>query len=118
PLPKGCRNGKGIDPLLLPPGAFVAAPMELAMVQPADRNGEAVGDLASHRPLLRKFDVVGIRGSSAADETRLRGDKPQMIAIALAHWLADSEYPRGTRLGSWELALIVIRPAAQGPLYR
>jgi hypothetical protein len=30
PLPKGCRNGKGIDSLLVPPGAFIAAPMQLA----------------------------------------------------------------------------------------
>ena len=49
-----------IDPLVLPPGALVAAPVQLAMMQPADRNGEPVADLASHRPLLGKLDVVGI----------------------------------------------------------
>ena len=60
PLPKACRNGKRIDPLVLPPGALIAAPVQLTMVQPANGHGELVADLASHRPLLRKLDVVGI----------------------------------------------------------
>ena len=32
-LPKTCRNWKRIDPLRLPPGALVAATVQLAMVQ-------------------------------------------------------------------------------------
>ena len=59
-LPKTCRDRKRIDPLRLPPGALVAAPVQFAMVQPANGHGEPVADLASHRPLLRKLDVVGI----------------------------------------------------------
>ena len=58
--PKGCRDGKGIDPLVLPPAALIAAPVELAMVEPADGDSEAVADLAPHRALLGKFDVMGI----------------------------------------------------------
>jgi hypothetical protein len=34
--------------------------MEFAMVQPADRDGEAVADPPAHRPLLGEIDVVGI----------------------------------------------------------
>ena len=45
----------------LPPDALVAATMQVAMMQPANRNGEPVADLASHRPLLRELEVVGIR---------------------------------------------------------
>ena len=63
------------------------------MVQPADGNGELVADLAPHRPLLGKLDVVGIRRAPSADETRLRGHKPQMIAIAFAYRFADGEDP-------------------------
>ena len=59
-LPKGGRNPEGIYSVCPPPGAFVAAPMQLAMVQPANRNRELVADLAPHRPLLREFEVVGI----------------------------------------------------------
>jgi len=58
--PEACRDGKWIDPLFFPPGALIAAPMQLTMVQPANGNGELVADLASHRPLLSKFEVVGI----------------------------------------------------------
>src|SRR6516164_7626503 len=93
PLPKGCRKGKGIDSLLVPPGAFIATVMELAMVQPADGKGELVADLASHRPLLGKFEVMGIRRAPAADETRLRGHEPEMVAIAFAYRLADGKDP-------------------------
>ena len=60
PGPKGCRNGKGLDSLVLPPGMLVAAPVKFAMVQSADRHGEFVADLASHRPLFCELDVVGI----------------------------------------------------------
>jgi hypothetical protein len=50
--------------------------VEFPMVQPADRDGEAVADLAAHRLLPGKPDVMGIRGSPAADETPLRGYEP------------------------------------------
>jgi hypothetical protein len=93
PFPKGCRNGKGIDFLLVPPGAFIAAAMELAMMEPADGNGKFVADLASHRSLLGKFDVMSVRRAPPADETRLRNHKPQMVAIAFAYRFADGKYP-------------------------
>jgi len=43
-LPKACRDGKRIDPKVLPPGPFTVAPVQFPMVQPADRNGELVAD--------------------------------------------------------------------------
>jgi len=59
------------------------------MVQPADRDSELVAGLPPHRPLLRKFDVVGVRGGPAADETPLSGHKSQMVAVALPQGFAD-----------------------------
>ena len=59
------------------------------MMEPADRDGEAVADLPAHRPLLGKLDVVGIGGGAPADEARLDGDKLEVVAIALAHGFAD-----------------------------
>src|SRR6516162_5492048 len=93
PLPKGCSNGERIDSLLVPPGAFIAAPVELAMVQPANWNAELVANLASHRALLGKLEVMGIRWAPSADETGLRGDEPEMVAIAFAYRLADGKDP-------------------------
>jgi hypothetical protein len=58
--PKACRNGKRIDPLVLPPGAFITTPVELTMVQPANRNGVLVANLSPHRALLGKFEVMGV----------------------------------------------------------
>src|SRR6185437_10288414 len=91
PLPEVRRNGEGIDVPALPPGPFVAASVEFAMVQPANRNGEFVAGLAPDRPLLRKLDMVSVRGAPSAHETGLRGDKPQMIAIAFADRLPQGE---------------------------
>lgn len=59
------------------------------MMQPADGNGELVTNFAAHRRLFRELEVVGVRGASSADETGLRAHKPQVITIALEHWLAD-----------------------------
>src|SRR6516165_501574 len=87
--PQARGNDQGIDSLFLPPDALVAPPMEFSMMQPTNRNGEPITDFPPHRPLLRKFDVVGIRGRAAADKTGLCGHKPQMVAIALAYRFAD-----------------------------
>ena len=91
--PQARGNDQGIDSLFLPPDALVAPPMQFAMVQPADGHGEAIADPPPHRPLSRKLDVVGIRGRAAANEARLSGYKPQMVAIAFAYGFAnDSDF--------------------------
>jgi hypothetical protein len=89
PVPKACCNGERIDLLVLPPSAFIPASVEVTMVQPAERNGEFVTDLSSYSPVLCKLEVMSIRGRPSADETRLRGHKPQMVAIALPNRLID-----------------------------
>jgi hypothetical protein len=60
PVPKACCNGERIDFLVLPPSAFIPALVEVTMVQPANRNGELVADLPPDRPLLGKFEVMGV----------------------------------------------------------
>jgi len=105
--PQARGNDQRIDSLFLPPGALVAPPVKFAMVQPADRNGEAVADLPPHRALLGKLDVVGIRRGAAADEARLSGYEPQMLAIAFAHGLADD---RDRLLGRIDLLWLVALP--------
>src|SRR5262249_27810156 len=87
--PQGCRDRERIDLLAPPPNPLIATSMELAVVQPANRDGEAVANSASHRPLLGKLDVVGIGGGAAADQARLSGNKLEVFAVALTHRFAD-----------------------------
>ena len=54
--PQRCRDRKGIEPLPLRPGAFIANPVKLAMVQPANRNGELGADDYA------KFEVMASEG--------------------------------------------------------
>ena len=51
-------------------------------MQKAERHGEFIADLRSHRPRLRKAEVMGMRGCSATDDTGLGGNESQMIDIA------------------------------------
>src|SRR5262249_2914938 len=95
PVPKVGGNHEGIDTLALPPAALIATPVQLAMVQPADRHGEAVADLASHRARLHKLEVMGIRRGPPADEARLRRHEPQMVAVALRYRPFDGDSCRG-----------------------
>src|SRR6516225_5680173 len=109
PAPEVSGTHKRIDALALPPGALIAAPVQLAMVHPTDRNGEAVADLAPHRPLLRKPEVMGIRRGSAADKTGLSGYEPQMFAIALSHGFADDGDLQTAGLGPVSFEVTTIR---------
>lgn len=59
-FPKARRHGQGIDPLLFPPNLFVAAAMEFAVMQSADRNGELIADFAAHGSLFGEFEVMSV----------------------------------------------------------
>ena len=63
-----------IYPGSLPPRGFIAAPMNLAMMASAQRDGELVADLAAKGAGLRKAEVVRVRRLAAADQARLLGD--------------------------------------------
>jgi hypothetical protein len=87
--PKIGGHNERVDLVFGPPGPFIAASMKLAVVQSADGYSKLIADLSLHRTLLGKLDVVGIGRRSAADETRLRGDKPQVFAVSLSYRLTD-----------------------------
>src|SRR5579864_2475733 len=72
-LPETCGDPQGIDRLALPPRALVAAPMQLAVMKPAEGNREAVADFPPHRALFCKLEVVGIRRGSTTSQTGLGG---------------------------------------------
>ena len=60
------RNSR-IDANFPPPLSFIAAPMDLAMVAAAQRNGELVAHLARQRSALDEAQVVRVRWLPSAN---------------------------------------------------
>ena len=71
-----------INASIFPPCGFIATAMDLTMVSPAERHGELIADLAAKRPVLGKAQMMGIGWRAAANQTRLLGDKPDVLAVA------------------------------------
>ena len=61
-----CRRG-WIEAELIPPLAFVAVTMQLAMMAAAQGDRELVTDLATKRAVLRKAQVMGVARVTTAD---------------------------------------------------
>jgi hypothetical protein len=57
--------------------------MQLAMMDPAERDGELVTNLLSEPAGLCKAEVMRIAWLPAADEARLFDDEAQVLPIAL-----------------------------------
>jgi hypothetical protein len=55
--------------------------MQRAVMQEAERHGELVADLGSHRSRLGKAEVMGMRGCSATEDTGLGGNELQMLGV-------------------------------------
>jgi hypothetical protein len=75
---RNCRIKTGF----LPPRRFIAIAMNLAMVPSTQRDSELIADLAPHCPALCEAQVVGIRGLTAAIQTRLLGYTSDVIAVS------------------------------------
>jgi hypothetical protein len=59
-VPKPSSNGQGVQPHVMPPGAFVTAVVELTVMGAAERNGEFVADLGTERLGLGETDMVWV----------------------------------------------------------
>ena len=92
PLPQVVRNWLGIDACCVPPSHFVAAAMNLAVVAAAEGDGELIADFSAERAGLCESQVVSIAGLPAADQARLLGDEPHVLAIADAPRLGEGKY--------------------------
>ena len=96
-----CAGGDSrIDPGVLPPSGFVAAMMHLAMVSSTQGNGELITDLTAECTALRKSQVVGIRRSATANETRVLGNRFDVIAVPNPAWLRQGQRALVDRVGS------------------
>ena len=69
--PQLLRDVDRIDAHVVPPGGFVAAVVEFAMMGAAERDGELVADFAAHGARLGEANVMGIGGRGAAEQARL-----------------------------------------------
>ena len=90
-LPQPLGNRQGVDLQVLPPGHFVAGLMQLLMMTAAKGNGELVADFKTQGSGLSKPQVMRIARLPAADETRLRGDEPQMGLVTQPFGLSNGE---------------------------
>lgn len=63
--------------------------MVVAVVDPAERDGELVAGLASHGARLGEPKMVSVRWASAAHETRLRCNEFEMALVANPARLTD-----------------------------
>ena len=70
------RHGQRIEVELLPPCAFVAALVKLAMMKPAEWDGEFVTHFAPECPLFSKPKVMRIRRTATARQTGLGAHEP------------------------------------------
>ena len=89
--PQHAGSGGRIDTGLLPPGDFIATAMHLAMVSPAERYGELVADLAAKCQRLGKAQMMSIRGTPAADQARLLGNRFDVIPVANPAWRGQGQ---------------------------
>src|SRR4029079_10602706 len=81
------RNGQGLDAGLFPPRGLVTMPMDLAVMQPANRDRELVADLAPKRTGLGKAQVMWVGRRAATYEARLGRDEPAVLFVAQADGL-------------------------------
>ena len=71
--PQPLRGVQRIDIEVLPPCAFVAALVKLAMMKPAEWDGEFVTHFAPECPLFSKPKVMGIGRGATAGQAGLGG---------------------------------------------
>ena len=64
--------------------------MQLAVMDPADRNGELVAHAASECARLRKGEVMRIRRHAAAHKAGLPQNESPVVLIAQANRLAQT----------------------------
>ena len=75
----------------MPPGAFVADVVELAVMGAAEGDGELVANLAAERLGLGEADVMGVGRDRAAENAGLRCDVAEMVLVAEAAGFAEGE---------------------------
>ena len=89
-LPEPERDWKRINVEPSPPCSLVTCAMKLAVMDPANRDGELVAHSASECTWLRKGEVMRIRRHAAAHQTGLPQHELPVVLIAQANRFAQS----------------------------
>ena len=79
--PQRPRGHGRINSRAPPPCGFIAEAMGLAMVTSTQWHGELVADLAPECPALREAKMVSIGRLPPANQTRMLGDKLDVIPV-------------------------------------
>ena len=74
--PQPLRGVERIDVEVSPPQEFVTALVKLAMMKPAEGDGEFVAHFAPECPLFSKPKVMGIRRRATAGQAGLGAHEP------------------------------------------
>jgi hypothetical protein len=80
--PQSVCRGEWLDADLCPPCCFIATSMYFAVMCAAQRDRELITHLSSECSALCKSKVVMIGRPPAANQTRMSGDKFQMLSIS------------------------------------
>jgi hypothetical protein len=96
------RGSDRLDPVLAPPCAFIAAPVKIAVMRPAQWDCELVTDPLSESPRLRKAQMMRVAWLPATDEAGPFGHQAQVLSIALPQRFWDCERsPMSDRWFTW-----------------
>jgi hypothetical protein len=96
------RGLNWIDSELFPPCAFIAGTVSCPVMDAAQGDSEFVAHLSTERARLHEAKMVRIGGLPSTDETRLLGDKSEMLLIAIATRLSDR---KGAFVDTFDLEL-------------
>jgi hypothetical protein len=96
-LPKRERDRHRIDVEPMPPSRLITRPVKLAVMDPANRNGELVTHSVSKCTRLCKRQVVRIRRHSAAHKAGLPSHELPVLLIAQANCFSQSTNGRPAR---------------------
>jgi hypothetical protein len=83
PQPVGHRQRINFD--TPPPCSLCTMPVQLAVMDPAQRDSELFADLAAERPRLGKKQMMSVRGRAPANQTRLGGYVSAVVLVAQAN---------------------------------
>src|ERR1700688_3042004 len=85
--PQPMRDRQRVDLHPLPPCGLVALPVQFAVMDPAQRDGELIADLAAECPRLGKTQMVRIGRRASANQAGLGGHELAGVLFATPKWL-------------------------------